>query len=71
MQGCACVPIWGSCLVLSILIFITKEFEELDDFTKNEAWFGIKLLVDANATSYMKQMADDSYAKAISNVLKN
>ena len=43
-------------LYLAIQFFITKEFEGPVDFTKNDAWFDIKLLVDAHATSYMKQM---------------
>lgn len=58
---------------LLLRFYITKEFvgsKEID-FTDNRAWFDIKLLVDAYADSYCSEMADTTYAKGISHVLKS
>jgi hypothetical protein len=51
---------------------ITGEFEEMtcEDWMDNESWFDIKLLVDVHrGGDYDKSMKNDSYGKAIKQVL--
>jgi hypothetical protein len=55
---------------LCLRFYITKEFDSPVDFTRNERWFDIKLLVDAYADSYEHEMSDSTYAKGIGHVLK-
>jgi hypothetical protein len=50
---------------------VTHEFEDftLSDWLDNSKWFDVKLLVDPSGSRFEKAMSNDSYAKAIKQVL--
>ena len=61
-------------MYLMVRFQVSGEFEAdcCPDFTKNQDWFDIKLLVDATGRNpdFEKPMSNQSYAKAIKSVLK-
>jgi hypothetical protein len=63
----------GLAFYLGMRFWMTKEFEDFNyhDFLNNSKWFDIKLLTDATRSDHdhHKAMANDTYAKAIKDVL--
>lgn len=50
---------------------VTGEMDEPPDFTKNESWFDIKLLVDAQANDFTKSVKNTTYADAMKTILRD
>lgn len=65
--------IGGTAFYFAMRFWLTKEFENFafTDFLDNRKWFDIKLLTDATRSDHdhNKPMANDTYAKAIKDVL--
>jgi hypothetical protein len=65
-------PIGAKAMYLMFRFEVTGEMNPPPDFTNNDAWFNIKLLVDSTCTrtSNTTQLSDQCYGKSIKGVCK-